>query len=273
MAKNSVVFGIYKQEGQAGRAVDALRESGFRSADISVLMPASPGDKELILEKGTKAPEGAVAGASSGALLGGALGWLAAAGTLAIPGLGPFIVAGPIMALLGGVGVGGAVGGLTGALIGAGTPEYEAKQYEGRVRSGHVLLAVHCDDTEWRNAARDILERTGAEDISSTREPAPVIEESAGSALDHEADFRRNLAANHADLGISYAQAAPLYEFGFRMARSQRFKGKNFEDVEPELKAKYLAEFPESDWDQVSSLVLYGWERAGGTIRHGFALI
>src|SRR5580658_4776723 len=103
---NTAVFGIYKQEGQAGKAIDALRESGFRSTDISVLMPASPGDKDLTVEKATKAPEGAVAGASSGALLGGALGWLAAsAGALAIPGIGPFIAAGPLMAILGGVGV------------------------------------------------------------------------------------------------------------------------------------------------------------------------
>jgi hypothetical protein len=272
MAKNSVVFGIYKQEGQAGKAVDALRESGFRSADISVLMPASPGDNELILEKATKAPEGAVAGASSGAVLGGALGWLAAAGTLAIPGIGPFIAAGPLMALLGGVGVGGALGGLTGALIGAGTPEYVAKQYEGGIQDGHILLSVHCDDAEWRSAAKEILERTGADHISSTGEPAPVTG-STGSALDNEADFRRNLATNHADLGTSYQQAAPLYEFGFRMARSERFRGKNFEDVEPELKAAYLRDFSDYEWDRISSLVLYGWERAGGTIRQGFVLI
>jgi hypothetical protein len=259
MANYTAVFGIYKNEGQAGRAVDALRESGFGSGDISVLMPMSP--------------EGAVAGASSGALLGGALGWLAAAGTLAIPGVGPFIAAGPLMALLGGVGVGGAVGGLAGALIGAGTPEYEAKLYEGRIQGGHVLLSVHCRDSEWRNAAREILERTGAEDISSTAESAAPLETTPDSASELDPDFRRNFAINHADLGTPYKDAARFYEFGFRMARSERFKGKTFEDVEPELKVACCAELPETGWDRVSNLVLYGWERGGGPIRQGFALI
>jgi hypothetical protein len=273
MAKNTAVFGIYRQETQAANAVDALREAGFRNTDVSVLAPAGPGGKDLAVDKATKAPEGAVAGASSGALLGGALGWLAAAGTLAIPGIGPFIAAGPLMAILGGVGAGGTVGGIAGALIGAGTPEYEAKQYEGRIQSGHVLLSVHCGDSEWRSAAREILERTGAEDISSTREAAPESEKTLDSASDSEADFRRNYATNHADLGVEYKDAASLYEFGFRMARSERFAAKNFEDVEPELKAAYLLDFPEGDWDRISSLVLYGWERAGGAIRQGFALI
>jgi hypothetical protein len=169
MANNTAVFGIYKQETQAAKAVDALREAGFRGTDISVLMPASPG----------------------------------------------------------------------------------------------TLLSVHCDDSEGRSAAREILERTGAEDIGA----------SGDFASDHEADFRRNYATNHADLGTEYRDAAPLYEFGFRMARSERFAGKNFEDIEPELKVAYLLDFPEADWDRVSNLVLYGWEQAGGAIREGFALI
>lgn len=273
MANNTAVFGIYRQEGQAGRAVDALRESGFRATDISVLMPASPGDRDLVVDKSSKAPEGAVAGASSGALLGGALGWLAAAGTLAIPGIGPFIAAGPLMAFLGGMGVGGTVGGIAGALVGAGTPEYEAKQYEGRIQSGHILISVHCSDSEWRNAAQAILERTGAEDISYTRESPPPIEKPLGSVSDHEADFRRNFGTNHVDMGVPYKDAAPAYEFGFHMARSQRFAGKKFEDVEPELKAAYLSQFPSGNWDLISALALYGWEQAGGQIRQGFALI
>src|SRR5205814_2224080 len=117
-----------------------------------------------------KAPEGASTGAGAGALLGGGLGWLAGIGALAIPGLGPFIAAGPIMAALAGAGVGGAVGGITGALIGMGIPEYEAKRYEGRVKSGGILLSVHSDDSEWTKRAKDILEQTGAQDISSTGE-------------------------------------------------------------------------------------------------------
>src|SRR5438045_2185707 len=123
--KNTAVFGIYRDRQQAEQAVDALRSAGFRNSDISALFPDNEGTKDFAHEKNTKAPEGAVTGGASGAVLGGALGWLAGIGALAIPGVGPFIAAGPIIGMLGGVGVGGAVGGFTGALIGAGIPEYE----------------------------------------------------------------------------------------------------------------------------------------------------
>src|SRR5207253_8861512 len=121
-------------------------------------------------EKSTKLPEGAATGGASGAALGGALGWLAGIGALAIPGVGPFIAAGPIMGALAGAGVGGAVGGLVGALVGMGIPEYEAKRYEGRVKEGGILMSVHCDNSDWTKKAKDILEQTGAENISSTGE-------------------------------------------------------------------------------------------------------
>ena len=114
--------------------------------------------------------EGATAGAGTGAAIGGTLGWLAGIGALAIPGLGPFIAAGPIMAALAGVGVGGAVGGITGALIGMGIPEFEAKRYEGRIKEGGILLSVHCDDSEWTKKAKEILEHSGAQDVTSTGE-------------------------------------------------------------------------------------------------------
>src|SRR5882724_3585459 len=146
--KNTAVFGIYPQISNLENALNELKQAGFRHEDISVLFPENLGSKELTTVKATKAPEGAALGASSGAVVGGALGWLAGIGALAIPGLGPFIAAGPIMALLSGIGVGGAFGGITGALIGAGMPEYEAKRYEGRIRRGGVLLSVHCDDVE-----------------------------------------------------------------------------------------------------------------------------
>jgi len=168
--KNTAVFGIYPNQAAVEAAVDALRDGGFRNTDISVLFPENVGTKDFAHEKGTKAPEGASTGAGTGALLGGGLGWLAGIGALAIPGLGPFIAAGPIMAALAGAGVGGAVGGLTGALIGMGIPEYEAKRYEGRVKSGGILLSVHSDNSEWTRRAKEVLERTGAEDISSTGE-------------------------------------------------------------------------------------------------------
>jgi hypothetical protein len=167
---NSAVFGIFSTKEQVETAVNEMKREGFRNADISVLFPQNEGTKDFALEKGTKAPEGAAAGASSGAVIGGALGWLVGIGMLAIPGLGPFIAAGPIMALLGGVGVGAAVGGLTGALIGLGIPEYVATRYEGRIRGGCILLSVHADDSQWIQKAKKILEKVGADDIASTGE-------------------------------------------------------------------------------------------------------
>src|SRR5689334_3457900 len=168
--KNTAVFGIYPSYDAVDRAVDALREAGFRNTDISVLFPENQGTKDFAHEKATKAPEGATTGAGTGAVVGGALGWLAGIGALAIPGVGPFIAAGPIMGALAGVGVGGAVGGIAGALIGMGIPEYEAKRYEGRIKNGGILLSVHSDDSSWTKRAKQILEATGAQDVSSTGE-------------------------------------------------------------------------------------------------------
>jgi hypothetical protein len=168
--KKTAVFGIYPDQSRVERGVSDLKAGGFSNNDISVLFPQKEGTKDFAHEKNTKAPEGATTGAGTGALLGGGLGWLVGIGALAIPGLGPFIAAGPIMAALAGAGVGGAVGGLTGALIGMGIPEYEAKRYEGRVKDGGILLSVHSDTSEEIKRAKEILERTGAQDISSTGE-------------------------------------------------------------------------------------------------------
>jgi hypothetical protein len=170
--KNTAVFGIYKSSTQAERAVDRIAAAGFSPNDISVLLPDTQSSKEFAHEKNTKAPEGAATGVTTGGVVGGTLGLLAGVGALAIPGLGPFIAAGPIMASLAGLGVGGAVGGLIGALVGMGIPEYEAKRYEGRVKDGGVLLSVHCDTSEEISRAKDLLKATGAEDISSTGEKA-----------------------------------------------------------------------------------------------------
>ncbi len=167
---NSAVFGIFSTREQVEAAVNEMKREGFRNADISVLFPQNEGTKDFALEKNTKAPEGVTAGATSGAVIGGTLGWLVGIGALAIPGLGPFIAAGPLMALLGGLGVGAAVGGLTGALIGMGIPEYVATRYEGRIKSGCILLSVHADDSKWTTKAKHILENTGASDIASTGE-------------------------------------------------------------------------------------------------------
>ena len=169
--KNRVVFGIYPTYESLESGIESLKKTGFRNSDISVLMPENVGNKDLVDIKSTKAPEGAVTGAASGAAIGGAVGWLVGIGTLAIPGLGPLIAAGPIMAALAGAGAVGALGGITGALVGMEIPEYEAKRYEGRVKKGGILISIHCEDSElWTIRAKNILKRTGAEDISETHE-------------------------------------------------------------------------------------------------------
>ena len=170
MAKNKAVFGIYSNQAGVQNAVGMLREQNFSNSDVAVLLPEPLSDRELGTEKASKAPEGATAGAGSGAVLGGVLGWLVGIGSLAIPGVGPFIAAGPIVAALAGAGVGGAVGGITGALVGMGIPEYEAKRYEGRLAKGGILLSVHCDTSEEIDRAKKIMEQTGAEDVSYTSE-------------------------------------------------------------------------------------------------------
>jgi hypothetical protein len=168
--KRTAVFGICTSVTSADNMADSLVRSGFLPSDISVLLPENLGSRPIATEKATKAPEGATAGASTGAVLGGALGLLVGVGALAIPGLGPFIAAGPIVASLAGLGVGGVVGGFAGALIGMGIPEYEAKRYEGRVKNGGILLSVHCDTSDEIKLAKEVMTRAGAEDVSSTKE-------------------------------------------------------------------------------------------------------
>jgi hypothetical protein len=168
--KKTAVFGIYKGRVQAEQSVDRLLVAGFSNDDISVLLPDSESSKEFAHKKDTKAPEGTTAGVTAGGVVGGTLGLLAGIGALAIPGVGPFIAAGPIMGALAGLGVGGAVGGLIGALVGMGIPEYEAKRYEGRIKEGGVLLSVHCNTSDEIKRAKELLKNTGAEDISSTGE-------------------------------------------------------------------------------------------------------
>jgi hypothetical protein len=168
--KKTAVFGIYRSVNQAEQTVDRLLTEGFSNDDISVLLPDNQGTKDFAHEKNTKAPEGTTTGVATGGVVGGTLGLLAGIGALAIPGIGPFIAAGPIMGALAGIGAGGAVGGLIGALIGMGIPEYEAKRYEGRIKEGGVLLSVHCDTSTEIDRAKEVLKQTGAQDISSTGE-------------------------------------------------------------------------------------------------------
>jgi len=168
--KNTAVFGIYTTNAALEEGINALRAANFRPEDISVLFSENVGNKDFAHERASKAPEGATTGAAAGAVMGGVLGWLAGIGAIAIPGIGPFIAAGPIMAALAGIGVGGTVGGIAGTLAGVGIPEYEAKRYEGRVKKGGLLVSVHCDDSNWTSKAKKILNETGAEDVSSTGE-------------------------------------------------------------------------------------------------------
>jgi hypothetical protein len=168
--KNTAVFGIFQSRIGAERCVDLLLANNFRSDDVSVLTPDRASTKEFAAEKNTKAPEGSVTGGVAGGAVGGTLGLLAGVGALAIPGLGPFIAAGPIVAALAGGGAGAVAGGVIGALVGMGIPEYEAKRYEGRVKDGGTLISVHCDNSDWVSRAKDVLKQAGAEDISSAGE-------------------------------------------------------------------------------------------------------
>jgi hypothetical protein len=183
--KNTAVFGIFRTREAAERCVDALLENRFRNEDISVLLPENQGTKDFVHEKNTKAPEGATTGVAAGGVIGGTLGLLAGIGALGIPGLGPFIAAGPIMGALAGIGSGAVVGGIAGALIGMGIPEYEAKRYEGMVREGGILLSVHCDNSDWVKRAKDILERSGGRDISSAGEAGADYAESDKPRVRH----------------------------------------------------------------------------------------
>src|SRR3954452_6740746 len=202
-SKNTAVFGIYPDRPAVEEGVEHLRRAGFRNTDISVLFPENSGTKDFAHEKNTKAPEGTASGVVAGGIAGGVLGWLTGIGALAIPGLGPLIAAGPIVAALAGAGALGAVGGIIGALAGMGIPEYEAKRYEGRIREGGVLLSVHCDSSDWVRRAKEVLTQTGAQDIASageekgdfanTDKPMPrvrTISSNSSSGVVDESPFR-----------------------------------------------------------------------------------
>ena len=167
---NKVVIGLVESQARAESAVNSLRNAGFSSGDISALFPDQAGTRDFAHEKNTKAPEGAIAGVGAGGVVGGALGLLAGIGTLAIPGVGPFIAAGPIMAALSGAAAGATVGGIAGALIGLGIPELEAKRYAGKVKDGNILISVHTDDRDEVGRAKKVLEAAGAQDVSTSGE-------------------------------------------------------------------------------------------------------
>lgn len=187
---NKSVICIAATESEAQGITNALRENGFASDDISVLFPDRSGTRDFAHEQHTKAPEGAVTGAGTGGAIGGALGWVIGIGALAIPGVGPFIAAGPIMALLAGAAVGATVGGITGALIGMGIPEIEAKRYEGKIKAGNILISVHADNATEVETAKRIFREANAQDISSTDEAA--VSEKNDTTRQNEGTSKRN---------------------------------------------------------------------------------
>ena len=186
MSKKSV-FCIATSRDQADRIVDQLKAANFSNNDISVLFPDKGTSRDFAHEKNTKAPEGAVTGASTGGVLGGALGWVAGIGALAIPGVGPFIAAGPIVAALSGAAVGAGAGGIAGGLIGLGIPEIEAKRYEGKVKAGNLLLSVHTEDSAEITRAKDIFTKAGGQDICTTGEASTAKESQAADRPAHSA--------------------------------------------------------------------------------------
>src|SRR3954451_24779432 len=178
---NKSVFCVARDEAQASNIVDNLKNAGFSNNDISVLLPDKGGTRDFAHEKGTKSPEGAVTGAGTGGVLGGGLGWLAGIGALAIPGVGPFIAHGPIMGALSGAAIGATAGGIVGTVVGMGIPEYEAKRYEGRLREGRILIAVHSENSDQTKRAKEIFERAGAEDISTAGEASVKDDDREGT--------------------------------------------------------------------------------------------
>jgi len=218
---SKAVFCLARDRQHASSIVDQLKTAGFPNTDISVLMSDKASSREFAHEKETKAPEGAVTGAVTGGAVGGVLGWLLGIGALSIPGLGPFIAAGPIMAALSGTAVGAAAGGITGALIGMGIPEYEAKRYEHNVKEGKVLVSVHADDSEEVKRAKEIFERAGAEDIASAQEE--------GSARDAE---RKTTAgrATVATAAMPTPNRSSAFGAGVREQKEREARGKNAAD-------------------------------------------
>jgi hypothetical protein len=179
------VFCLAISRSQAEQIVDRLKAANFSHNDISVLFPDKDTNRDFAHEKNTKAPEGAITGAGTGGALGGALGWLVGIGALAIPGVGPFIAAGPIMAALSGAAIGAAAGGITGGLIGMGIPELEAKRYEGKIKEGNILISVHTESSQEISRAKEIFKGTGAKDICTTGEASTSKEDKANNRGSH----------------------------------------------------------------------------------------
>jgi hypothetical protein len=277
MAK--AVFGIAKSEDQAIRIANDLRLSGFSNDDISVLCPDKQGTRDFAHEQHTKAPEGAVSGAVTGGVIGGALGWLVGIGSLAIPGVGPFIAAGPILAALSGVAAGSTVGGIAGALIGMGIPEYEAKRYEGKIREGNILISVHTENSDEVSRAKDIFRNAGAENVSYSGEES-VSGKSRDESYEartynstepydteaysaYEADFRHDFTSMYGQTGHGYEYYDPAYRYGYMLATDPRYRGRDWDVIEPEARSGWTDQ-GRGTWEEFKSAIRRAWERVRG---------
>ena len=274
MAK--AVFGIAKTEDQAIRIANDLRSAGFSDNDISVLFPDKQGTRDFAHEQHTKAPEGAVSGVVTGGVIGGALGWLVGIGSLAIPGLGPFIAAGPILAALSGVAAGGTVGGIAGALIGMGIPEYEAKRYEGKIREGNILISVHAENSDEVSRAKDAFKNAGAEDVAYTGEEgvsdhsrdASYQTFTAGSTqpdaepyTSYEPAFRQDFSSMYGVTGRQYTDYEPAYRYGYTLATDPRYRDRDWDVIEPEARRGWAGR---GTWEEFKDAVRRARDRVRG---------
>jgi hypothetical protein len=275
MAKS--VFGIAKSENQAIRIANDLRIAGFSGNDISVLFPDTQGTRDFAHEQHTKGPEGAVSGVVAGGVIGGALGWLVGIGSLAIPGVGPFIAAGPILAALSGVAAGSTVGGIVGVLIGMGIPEYEAKRYEGKIREGNILISVHAENSDEITRAKNIFKNAGAEDISYTGEES-VKDDSRDKSYErsaqmsrsrfyeaepysfYEPGFHEDFNSMYSHSGHQYSDYESAYRYGYMLAMDPRYRDRDWDAIEPEARLGW-AEYSRSRWEEFKDVIRRSWDR------------
>ena len=279
MAKS--VLGIAKTDEQAIRIANDLKMAGFSANDISVLYPDKHGTRDFAHEQHTKAPEGAVSGGVLGGVIGGALGWLVGIGSLAIPGVGPFIAAGPILAALSGIAAVGTAGGIVGGLIGMGIPEYEAKRYESKIREGNILISVHAEDSDEVSRAKDILKNAGAEDISYTGEESVKTDSRDMSDANFERNsrtqpyqsepyssyepvFHEHFSSMYAQSGRQYADYEPAYRYGYSLAVDPRYRDRDWYAIEPEVRDGWTGYGGRGTWEQFKDAVKYAWDRVRG---------
>jgi len=275
---SKTVICLATTEAQAETIVHRLNETGIPTSDVSVLFPDKSGSRDFAHEHNTKAPEGTAIGASAGGITGGVLGLLAGIGALAIPGVGPFIAAGPIMAALSGAAVGATIGGITGALVGMGIPEFEAKQYEARIKEGNILISVHAHDGDAIDRIKDIMKNAGAEDITSTGEVSVSADDRMPSngalgarsgvrtidPMSEATYWRDNFNSRpYAQNGTNYDDYAPAYRYG--VSSYEKYPNRSFDDAEEDLSRDWDSARGASGlrWDQARSATRDAWDRVG----------